>query len=76
MPYPEMEGVKKLRLTQRVVVESLLKRRILLERLKFVGLVKVDRILPLHSPAYDTDLSEGEIRNRWIQYWNEMNSKK
>ncbi len=39
-------------------------------------LVKVDRILPLMSPAYDNHLSEHEIRNRWIQYWNEMNSKK
>jgi uncharacterized protein len=39
-------------------------------------LVKVDRILPLMSPAYDTQLSEDEIRSRWIQYWDEMNSKK
>jgi predicted pyridoxine 5'-phosphate oxidase superfamily flavin-nucleotide-binding protein len=39
-------------------------------------LVKVDRILPLMSPAYDTQLSEDEIRNRWIQYWDEINSKK
>jgi len=41
-----------------------------------IVLVKVDRILPLMSPAYDTQLSEDEIRNRWIQYWDETNSKK
>jgi len=38
--------------------------------------VKIDRIIPLLSPAYDTNLSEDEIRDRWIQYWNEVNSKK
>jgi predicted pyridoxine 5'-phosphate oxidase superfamily flavin-nucleotide-binding protein len=37
-------------------------------------LVKVERILSITSPAYDTR-SEDEIRNRWIQYWNEMNTK-
>ena len=44
--------------------------------IKNIVVVKVDRILPLMSPAYDTQLSEDEIRNRWIQYWNEINSKK
>jgi predicted pyridoxine 5'-phosphate oxidase superfamily flavin-nucleotide-binding protein len=39
-----------------------------------IVIVNVDRMLPLHSPAYDKHVSEGEIRNRWIQYWNEMNS--
>jgi predicted pyridoxine 5'-phosphate oxidase superfamily flavin-nucleotide-binding protein len=41
-----------------------------------IVVVKVDRVLPVHSPAYDTHLSEDEIRHRWIQYWSEMNSKK
>lgn len=37
-------------------------------------LVRVDRILPLMSPAYDIGLTEVELRDRWIQYWNEMNA--
>lgn len=31
--------------------------------------IKVDRILPLFSPAYD-HLSEEEITRRWAAYWN------
>lgn len=41
-----------------------------------IVVVKVDRILPLMSPAYDTPLSEEEIRSRWIQYWGNINSEK
>ena len=39
-----------------------------------IVIVKVDRILPVTSPAYDTPLSENEIRTRWIQYWGEINA--
>jgi len=38
-------------------------------------LIKVHRILPVISPAYDTKVTEDEIKNRWIQYWNEMNTQ-
>ena len=38
-------------------------------------LVKVDRILPLISPAYFSSLSEDEIKDYWVQYWNEKNEK-
>src|SRR5262245_5620893 len=37
--------------------------------IKNIVSVKVDNISPLFSPAYDTGLSEDEIRNRWIEYW-------
>jgi len=37
-------------------------------------LVKVNQILPLTSPAYSL-LSENEIKEYWVQYWNEKNGK-
>lgn len=38
-----------------------------------IVLIKVDRVLPLFSPAYDTGLAEKEIRKRWIDYWVSKN---
>ena len=35
-----------------------------------IVLIKVERILPLISPAYDTGLTEEQIKNRWVDYWN------
>jgi len=35
-----------------------------------VVLVKVDRILPLMSPVYDTGATEEEVVKRWKDYWN------
>jgi hypothetical protein len=32
-------------------------------------------MLPLFSPAYD-HMSEEEITNRWINYWNSLYPKK
>jgi uncharacterized protein len=40
-----------------------------------IVLVKVNRIIPLFSPAYDR-LSESEIIDRWIGYWNSMYTMK
>ena len=37
--------------------------------------VRVDRVIPLLSPAYDR-LSEVEITNRWIDYWSSIHPKK
>ena len=34
--------------------------------------VKVDRILPLESPAYDSGLTEEEVKMRWIVYWKSV----
>ena len=39
---------------------------------KNIVLVRVQRVQPLYSPAYDTGASEEEIRNRWIEYWGRM----
>jgi len=35
-----------------------------------VVLVKVDRILPLMSPVYDTGATEEDVVKRWKDYWN------
>jgi predicted pyridoxine 5'-phosphate oxidase superfamily flavin-nucleotide-binding protein len=43
--------------------------------IKNIALIKVDRVLPILSPAYDTDLSEDEITERWIDYWHTIHPK-
>lgn len=37
-----------------------------------IVLVKVDRVLEVVSPAYDSGVSEDEVRQRWIDYWFSM----
>lgn len=37
-----------------------------------IVLVNITRVLPVVSPAYDRDLSEEEVRKRWMDYWNFM----
>lgn len=37
-----------------------------------VVLVKIDRVLPVWSPAYDDGTSEEEIVQRWTRYWSEI----
>lgn len=44
--------------------------------IKNIVMIKVDRVLPVWSPAYDHNLSETEITNRWIEYWNSIHIKK
>jgi len=41
-----------------------------------VVLIKVERILPLLSPAYDTAISEDEVIKRWSDYWAEIYQRK
>jgi uncharacterized protein len=38
-------------------------------RIRAIVLVKVQRALPLISPAYDGGATEEEIRARWTAYW-------
>lgn len=35
-----------------------------------IVMVKVERILPINSPAYGIGLSEDEVRTRWVNYWS------
>lgn len=44
--------------------------------IRTIVLVKVERVLPLWSPAYDADQSEEKILNRWIEYWGLVNAKR
>lgn len=37
--------------------------------IKNVVLVKIERILPVWSPAYDTGISEEDVIKRWTEYW-------
>jgi predicted pyridoxine 5'-phosphate oxidase superfamily flavin-nucleotide-binding protein len=38
--------------------------------IKNIVLVKIERIRPLLSPVYDTGVSEGDVKRKWIKYWN------
>lgn len=44
--------------------------------IKNIVLVKVERIIPILSPVYDTGTSEDEVIKRWSDYWNAIYSKK
>jgi uncharacterized protein len=35
-----------------------------------IVLVDVLLVLPVASPAYDREISEEEVRKRWMDYWN------
>jgi predicted pyridoxine 5'-phosphate oxidase superfamily flavin-nucleotide-binding protein len=39
-------------------------------KIQNVVLTKVQQVLAISSPAYDAGLSEQEITNKWIEYWN------
>jgi uncharacterized protein len=41
-------------------------------RIKAIVVVKVERALPLISPAYDSGRSEEEVRAEWGRYWEEL----
>ena len=40
--------------------------------IKHIVMVKVERALPLVSPAYDSGATEDEIRARWRDYWRSI----
>jgi len=44
-------------------------------KIKNIVLIKVERVLPLSSPAYDTGVSENDVVKRWRDYWDEMYKK-
>lgn len=37
-----------------------------------IVLIKVERALPLISPAYDLGATEEEVRQRWLQHWSTL----
>lgn len=40
--------------------------------IRHIVLVKVERAMPLISPAYDQDRAEDEIRDTWLRYWEAL----
>jgi predicted pyridoxine 5'-phosphate oxidase superfamily flavin-nucleotide-binding protein len=40
--------------------------------IRHVVLVRVERALPLVSPAYDSGATEAEVHARWERYWSSM----
>ena len=40
-----------------------------------IVLIKVDRVIPITSPIYDTGLTEEEIKNMYIDYWRSVYPK-
>lgn len=44
--------------------------------IKNIVLIKVERILSLASPVYDTGISEDEVIKRWSDHWNSIYMKK
>jgi len=44
--------------------------------IKNIVLIKVERVIALESPVYDTGVSEGEVIKRWTNYWNSIHNEK
>jgi hypothetical protein len=44
--------------------------------IKNIVLIKIERVLPLSSPIYDTDISEDEVIKRWSDYWSSIYARK
>jgi predicted pyridoxine 5'-phosphate oxidase superfamily flavin-nucleotide-binding protein len=40
--------------------------------IRAVVLIRIERALPVTSPAYDRGATEKEIRDRWRQYWSQL----
>jgi len=44
-------------------------------RIRHIVLVKIEKALPLFSPAYDFGLTEDEIRASWWNYFSWLQSR-
>ena len=40
--------------------------------IRAVVLIRVERALPLISPAYDRSETEGQVKDRWRRYWRKL----
>jgi predicted pyridoxine 5'-phosphate oxidase superfamily flavin-nucleotide-binding protein len=40
--------------------------------IKHIVLIRVERVLPVVSPAYDSGATEEEVRGRWQDYWRSI----
>jgi hypothetical protein len=44
--------------------------------IKNIVLIKVERVIALESPVYDTGASEEEVIKRWTDYWSSFYREK
>jgi predicted pyridoxine 5'-phosphate oxidase superfamily flavin-nucleotide-binding protein len=42
------------------------------DKIRGVVLIRVERALPLTSPAYDRGATEEQVRDRWRRYWRKL----
>ena len=45
-------------------------------RIQTIVMVKVQRALPLISPAYDRDVTEDQVRTQWEDYYQQIRPKR
>jgi len=41
-------------------------------KINHIVMIKVERIIPVLSPAYDDNSSEEEVKGRWMEYWHSI----
>lgn len=41
-----------------------------------IVLIKLEQVLPVLSPVYDTGISEFSVVKRWSEYWNNIHGRK
>jgi predicted pyridoxine 5'-phosphate oxidase superfamily flavin-nucleotide-binding protein len=51
---------------------AFLRKRGVSSPIKHIVVVKVERAVPLVSPAYDGGATEEEVRRRWQEYWRSI----
>jgi len=44
-------------------------------KINHIVLISVERVLPITSPIYDTGITEEEVKNKYIDYWNSVHPK-
>ena len=45
-------------------------------KINHIVLIKVERVIPLLSPVYDTGISEKDVIKRWSDYWTAIYSSR
>ena len=53
-------------------VVAFYRKRGVLGPIRHIVLIRVERAVPLVSPAYDSGASEAEIRTQWVRYWSSI----
>lgn len=52
------------------------RRRGSVNPIQHIVLMRVERALPLISPAYDLGQTEEQVRSRWESYWDELRQRR